>query len=328
MSTGTSPAAGLGAWRRGRHVAWLALIPVLLLSGHAWIPDRFGHLGSLAETFLPWTGISVPLLLLFAAARRSASVAVAALVPAVLWCSIYGGTIADKRADGGDLTVVTHNVNEHNPQPHRTARALAASGSDMVALEELGDDTAVYEAALTDRYPYHSVQGTVGLWSRYPLSDTAPVHIAPWPRALRATVHTPRGPIAVYVAHLLSVRFTPVSGFGTSLRDAAAQRLATTLRAETSPRVLVVGDFNGTTQDRGLSAVVHGLRSAQEASGAGFGFTWPASFPVARIDHILFRGLEPRSAWTLPATGSDHLPVAASVQLPCCDRKGSPGPIS
>lgn len=49
--------------------------------------------------------------------------------------------------------------------------------------------------------------------------------------------------------------------------------------------------------------------------GAGFGLTWPASFPVARIDHILVRGVEPCSSWTLPATDSDHLPVAARLKL-------------
>ena len=45
----------------------------------------------------------------------------------------------------------------------------------------------------------------------------------------------------------------------------------------------------------------------------GFGFTWPAPFPVARIDQILVRGVEPDSSWVLPATGSDHLPVAAGI---------------
>ncbi|MFC9077452.1 endonuclease/exonuclease/phosphatase family protein [Streptomyces sp. NPDC057062] len=288
---------------------------VLVMLGHSRVPDRVGHLGSLIETFLPWTSLAVPLLLLCAAVRRSATAAVAALLPAVVWSSLFGGTLLDKRAAGADLTVVTHNVNEHNPHPAHTARVLAASGAGVVALEELGDATAAYRTALAADYPYHSVHGTVGLWSRYPLAEARTVDIAPWPRALRATVRTPEGPVAVYVAHLLSVRFSAASGFGTDARDAAARRLAAALRAEPLPRTVLMGDFNGTTDDRALSAVTSRLRSAQEESGAGFGLSWPASFPVARIDHILVRGVEPRSAWTLPATGSDHLPVAASVRL-------------
>ncbi|MBW8704496.1 hypothetical protein MBT84_33350 [Streptomyces sp. MBT84] len=304
-----------GVWRRGRIAAALAPMSVLVMLGHSRVPDRVGHLGSLIETFLPWTSLAVPLLLLCAAVRRSATAAVAALLPAVVWSSLFGGTLLDKRAAGADLTVVTHNVNEHNPHPAHTARVLAASGADVVALEELGDATAAYRTALAADYPYHSVHGTVGLWSRYPLAEARTVDIAPWPRALRATVRTPEGPVAVYVAHLLSVRFSAASGFGTDARDAAARRLAAALRAEPLPRTVLMGDFNGTTDDRALSAVTSRLRSAQEESGAGFGLSWPASFPVARIDHILVRGVEPRSAWTLPATGSDHLPVAASVRL-------------
>ncbi|WP_030559998.1 endonuclease/exonuclease/phosphatase family protein [Streptomyces aureocirculatus] len=283
---------------------------------HPHIPNRVGHLGSLVETFLPWTGLAVPLLLLCALVRRSATAAVAALLPAVTWCSLFGGTLVDKRTGGGDLTVVTHNVNEHNARPARTARALAASGADVVALEELGG-TAIpeYVRTLARTHPYHSVQGTVGLWSRYPIADARPVDISPWVRAMRTTVRTPKGLVAVFVAHLMSVRFTASSGFTTDARDAAARRLGTALSAETLPRTVLMGDFNGTFEDRALSSVTTRLRSVQAEAGAGFGFTWPASLPVARIDQILVRGVDPRSSWTLPATDSDHLPVAARLKL-------------
>ncbi|NIY65749.1 endonuclease/exonuclease/phosphatase [Streptomyces malaysiensis] len=303
------------AGRRGRIIAGLALSAALLMLGHTWIPNGVGHLGSLVETFLPWTGAAVPLLLLCALVRRSAAAAVAVVLPALTWCALFGGTLLDKRADGGDLTVVTHNVDEHNPHPVRTARALAASGADVLALEELGAATAEYERALADAYPYHVVRGTVGLWSRYPVGASRTVDIAPWPRALRAVVRTPRGPVTVFVAHLLSVRFTATSGFTAAARDAAARRLGAALRAGPPRRTVLMGDLNGTLDDRALSAVTSGLRAAQSEAGAGFGLTWPASFPVARIDHILVRGMDPRASWTLPATDSDHLPVAATLRL-------------
>lgn len=304
-----------GVWRQGRTTALLAPLATLVMVGHAQIPDWLGGLGSFTESFLPWTGLVVPVLLVCAAIRRSATLAVAVLLPAVVWSALFGGTLADKRADGGDLTVVTHNVDEQNPHPARTARALAASDADVVALEELGDDTSVYRAVLRDRYPYHSVQGTVGLWSRHTLTDARTVDIASWPRAMRATVRTPKGPVAVYVAHLLSVRFSSLTGLSTDGRDRAAARLAAALRAEPLPRTLLLGDLNGTTDDGALSAVTSPMRSAQEVAGAGFGLSWPASLPVARIDHILADGMRPCSAWNLKATDSDHLPVAASVRL-------------
>ncbi|MDQ0946750.1 vancomycin resistance protein VanJ [Streptomyces phaeochromogenes] len=307
-------AAGSGVRRRGRIITGLALSAALVMLSHAHIPNRFGHLGSLVETFLPWTGLAVPLLLSCALIRRSATAAVAVVLPALIWCSLFGGTLLDKQSDGGDLTVVSHNVNEHNPHPTRTARALAASGADLLALEELGDATPQYERALADAYPYHVVQGTVGLWSKDPIDTSRTVDIAPWPRALRAVVRTPEGPVAVYVAHLLSVRLTAASGFTAAERDAAAHHLATALRTEQLRHTILVGDFNGTLYDRELSPLTSGMHSAQTEAGAGFGLTWPSSFPVARIDHILVRGMTPRASWTLPATDSDHLPVAARLK--------------
>jgi vancomycin resistance protein VanJ len=75
-----------------------------------------------------------------------------------------------------------------------------------------------------------------------------------------------------------------------------------------------MGDLNGATTDRGLASLNSRLASVQDEVGAGFGFSWPAAFPVARIDHILTRGVTPTDAWTLPATSSDHRPVAARLK--------------
>jgi vancomycin resistance protein VanJ len=136
----------------------------------------------------------------------------------------------------------------------------------------------------------------------------------PWTRALRSTVRTPRGPLTVFVAHLASVRVGSY-GFGSGARDDAARNLARALAASHARRTVVLGDFNGTVDDGALAPVTSRLRSAQEVAGSGFGFSWPSSFPVARIDQILVRGVTPVSAWSLPATGSDHLPVAASLRL-------------
>jgi vancomycin resistance protein VanJ len=34
-----------------------------------------------------------------------------------------------------------------------------------------------YEKVLAKAYPYHALQGTAGLWSKLPLSDTQPIDI-------------------------------------------------------------------------------------------------------------------------------------------------------
>ncbi|MGW5678745.1 endonuclease/exonuclease/phosphatase family protein [Streptomyces sp. NPDC003860] len=297
-------------------LAAVGLLWAGLMALNGRIPHGFGNLGSLFQTLLPWTGIAVPVLLGLAAVRRSRLAAVAALVPAVVWAVLFGGTLTDKSTGGGDLTVVSHNVDEGNPDPAGTARALAAVDAHVLALEELPTDSVeVYERALAGAYPHHAVRGGVGLWSRYPLKDVAAVPIMPWTRAVRATADTPRGPVALYVAHLASVRVHPAAGFTTERRNEAARVLAAALRSEPLPRIVLMGDFNGTSRDTALAPVFSALRSAQQEAGDGFGFTWPAAFPAVRIDDIRVKGVTPRRSWTLPATGSDHLPVAASLKL-------------
>jgi vancomycin resistance protein VanJ len=305
-----------GMWRRGRVIAGLAVLPALVMVLHAHIPNRTGNIGSLTETFLPWAGLTVPLLAALALARRSATGLVALTLPAVIWLALFGRTLIDKRADGGDLIVASHNVNDDNPDPTGTARALIASGADVVGLEELtASAIPIYEEALAGSYKYHAIRGTVGLWSKYPMSDTRSVGIMEWSRALRSTIQTPHGPLAVFVAHLPSVRVNLDAGFTADQRDASARLLAEAVRDDPVARTILVGDFNGTANDRALAPVTSQMRSAQGAAGDGFGFSWPAAFPMARIDQILVKGVEPVSSWTLPATGSDHLPVAASVDL-------------
>ncbi|MGK5631817.1 endonuclease/exonuclease/phosphatase family protein [Streptomyces sp. URMC 123] len=304
-------------WRRGAVLAAAAVLLAGLMAFHAQVPNTVGNLGSLLETFLPWLGLGIFVILALALVRRSATALVALVLPVAIWLNLFGGLVTDKSAAAGDLTVVTHNVNADNPDPAGTARKVAAAGADVLALEELKPAVAgVYEQTLRDTYRYHSVQGTVGIWSKYPLTDARPVNIRMgWTRALRATVESPRGPVAVYVAHLPSVRVKFQAGFTAGQRDDSASALGRAIAEEPIGKVVLLGDLNGTMNDRALAPVTSQLRSTQGAAGDGFGFSWPASFPMARIDQIMVKGLEPVSSWALPATASDHLPVAAAVRF-------------
>ncbi|WP_406449482.1 endonuclease/exonuclease/phosphatase family protein [Streptomyces sp. NBC_00876] len=306
-----------GIWRRGIVLAGCSVLLTLVMVFHAQIPNTIGNLGSLTETFLPWLAVFVPLLLILGLVRRSATALIALLLPVLVWFNVFGGLLTDKSGTGGDLTVATHNVNADNADPTGTAQQVAGSGADVIALQELpSGQVATYEAALAGRFPYHSVQGTVGLWSKYPISDTRPVDIKMgWVRAMRTTVTTPEGKIAFYVAHLPSVRVKLHAGFTANQRDQSADALGEAIADEPLERVALLGDLNGTMNDRSLNAVTSQMRSTQGAAGDGFGFSWPASFPMARIDQIMVKGVEPMSSWTLPATDSDHLPIAARVKL-------------
>lgn len=307
-----------GMWRRGIVLAVLAVLLGLLMFLHARVPNAVGNLGSLLETFLPWLGLAVPVLLLVAVLRRSATALVALLLPAAVWIHLFGGQVTDKAGSGGNLTVATHNVDADNPDPVGTARKIVASGADVVALEELTSAALpTYKRELAKTYPHHTVLGTVGLWSKRPLSDAAPVDIQiGWKRALRATVTTADGhKVGVYVAHLPSVRVKVEAGFTAKQRDNSAEALGEAIARDPLKQIILLGDLNGTMNDRALAPVTSQLRSAQGAAGDGFGFSWPAAFPMARIDHVMTKGMDPVASWSLPRTGSDHLPMAARVKL-------------
>ncbi|MFI1015231.1 endonuclease/exonuclease/phosphatase family protein [Streptomyces sp. NPDC020965] len=317
--TGRWASGGARRWVGRRGGGWIATAGALYaaaLLAHPLVPNGARNSGSLIETFLPWSALAIPPLFLLALYRRSLLAVAAALLPALVWLALFGGSLTDKRSGGGELIVVSHNVGADNPDPGGTARELADTGAQVIAVQELAATAKdAFHRALPPRYRHHTVQGGVGLWSTYPMSAPEPVNIMPWPRALRATLTTPKGEVTVYVAHLASVRVTAESGFTTDRRDAAARLLTEVVGRDSSAKTLVVGDFNGTTDDPGLDPLLRGMTSAQEVAGEGFGFSWPAPFPLARIDHILARGIQPVSARTLPATGSDHLPVTASFRL-------------
>ncbi|GHF12310.1 hypothetical protein GCM10014715_80000 [Streptomyces spiralis] len=298
-------------------LAALAVLTAVLLAFHRLVPNVPGHLGSLLESFLPWSGLVIVALLGLALLRRSALALVALLLPVAAWTYLFGGLLLPGRKPGGqDLVVVQHNISDENTDPAGTARALADAEPDLIDLEELVPAALpVYERTLAPRYPYHAVVGTVGLWSKHPLTDVQRLDIRPsgitepWSRGLRAMVRTPHREIAVYVAHLPSVR-VHASGLASSWRDESADLLAKAVAADTSRTVILLGDFNSTVDDRGLTP----LTSQLNVPARGFAFSFPAAFALARIDQIMARSATVGHIRTLPPTASDHLPVIARIR--------------
>ncbi|WSP66570.1 endonuclease/exonuclease/phosphatase family protein [Streptomyces sp. NBC_01240] len=309
-------ARGRPAWTREWVLAAIAVLTAGLLAFHRAVPNSVGHLGSLLEAFLPWLGLVVVVLLGLALLRRSATALLALLLPVAAWTYLFGGLLLPGAEPGAhDLVVVQHNVSDENTDPAGTARALADAEPDLIALEELVPlALPVYEKTLAADYPYHAVQGTVGLWSKHPLTDARLLDIKPqgiaeaWSRGLGTVVHTPHGEIAAYVAHLPSVRVR-ASGLASSWRDESAGLLGKAIAAEKLKTVILLGDLNSTVDDRGLAP----LTSRMNVAERGFAFSFPAAFPLARIDQVMARSATVGHIRTLPATGSDHLPVAARI---------------
>ncbi|MGX5394921.1 endonuclease/exonuclease/phosphatase family protein [Streptomyces anulatus] len=316
--TGAVSARAPWGGARGRVLATFAVVLAGVMAFHRGVPNAVGRVGSLLESFLPWVGVLVVVLFVAALVRRSAVALVAVLLPVGVWMHLFGGLLLPGAEGGGrELVVVQHNVSDENRDPAATARALIEAGADLVALEELVvPQLSVYEKALAPDYPHHVVRGTVGLWSKYPLSGERLVDIKPpgiaegWSRGVRAVVDSPYGDVAAYVAHLPSVR-VGAGGLASERRDESAELLGRAIAAERVDTVILLGDLNGAAEDRGLDPLTSRLNVAER----GFAFSFPASLPLARIDQVMARSATVGHIRTLPATGSDHLPVAARVTL-------------
>lgn len=286
--------------RRGWIVVALAAVLVALIVC-GWIP---GVVGTIGAVLLPWLVIPLVLTLAVAAwtARRSVLVL---LVPTLLWVMAMAPAMPglDSTAQGDPMVVVAQNVRAESGTAAESARAAVDQGASVIALTELdADSRAAAQSALDDDYPYRYEVGTEGIWSRFPIGAGEPLSLGlGWKRAARVTVQAPAGDISLYLVHAASVRLGEQDG-----RDEMLSQVADVVAADRSERVLVVGDFNAASTDPALRP----LRAAAQwvrPTGISPGFTWPASAPVARIDHVFARGLDVTSSTAFRAGSSDHL---------------------
>jgi vancomycin resistance protein VanJ len=324
----------------GTAIAVLGWAIAAFLVAHRFVPGSAG-LVSLLESGLPWLAVPTVILLLGALAARSLRAVLATLAAASIWIVGYGPELMP-RGDPlpANLRVFSEDINAPGTA---TAAELAGAAqlapgqhADIVLLQgvypQLASSSAL--ANLNSAYPNHLTQYEFGVWSRYKIADSAAVSLGTTTAdingssglvagvaqvvvgALRVTIDTPEGPLVLYVVHLPQPTLGD-QGFAKA-RDAALSRLVKVVRADHAARLAVVGDVNVAQTDRRFSDLTGlGLTSAQAAAGRGFGFTWPAEFPVVRLDDLLVRGADPVRSVVLSALsgGKTHLPIEVDLHL-------------
>ncbi|WP_172592070.1 endonuclease/exonuclease/phosphatase family protein [Subtercola boreus] len=324
---GTGPGwHGRRAHRRPVLAACVVVFSVLLsavLLFHRAIPDVAG-VGLLVDSVAPWFGLFIPVLAVLALVTRYRRALVGVLVPVVIWALLFGPGILPLPADAqtpaaaataagatGRLTVASQNIEASSGTGDISARALAATGADVIALEEMtSDDFDTISASLASQYPYSYGVGTVGLWSTYPVVNAQPLTLGlGWNRALAADLETPQGLVSIYVIHAASARPGDVSA-----RDSMLTALADTLPNDENERVIAVGDFNAASTDRSLGGIDSQLSEPNQTGGM-FGNTWPSNLPVTRLDHLFQRGMTATSNTTFSAGASDHRAILTTLAL-------------
>ena len=295
---------------RGLGIGFAALVIAAGIGFAPSIPSANGA-GAAWTSFLPWTVLLLVLLGAAAVIRRAWWGLSAVIVAALVWSAVFVPQMLPASVPGGSaqLTVATANIGAANTDPLTSAQALVATGAGIVAVQEIvGSDATAF---LDAQYGYNTRVSTVGLWSQWPMSEPESFELGMgWARSFRVVVHHPQGDIAVYAVHLPSVR----PGY-TDPRDEAVADLAALVAADPAEKVLVMGDLNTATTDPTLGGLTGELTDSREAVKGGFGFTWPAQFPLTRPDHVLGRGVTPVFDEVLAAGGSDHRAVLVGLNL-------------
>jgi endonuclease/exonuclease/phosphatase family metal-dependent hydrolase len=251
---------------------------------------------------------------------------------------------APDTAPSDTLTIMTYNIYQgYTPDGlvnlERIRDTIRDSGADLVGLQEsdsgrvgsMNLDSVLWLSTQLGMYSYFGPPTSeqiigVALLSKYPIIS-ASYHVLSHeelPRVLLETVvRIGTLDLSVFVVHL---------GLSYTDRTTQAAEVMTIVNAAVGPKILM-GDFNTLPTGEPEPGVVSPddtiyqdismhLNDTWTAAGNPLdpqnGYTWPSTDPYERIDYI----------WVSPdisvlscvvvssATGSDHLPVRAGIELP------------
>ena len=239
--------------------------------------------------------------------------------------------------------VMTWNVLSSQGGVEKIAGEIRRQKPDIVCLQEtLGRRGVVPDRTpeLIARFPgWHTARAhDVTILSRWPLQNERRYRNTKTSRrfVLALTCQTPGGPLDVLVAHIsTSARGARYGG----RRPGSLARVVETARlihetAETRLSQLPVvdqaiadskrsgrpyflaGDFNNPPRGIFHRHLKAQLTDAFAQAGWGSGFTFPAKFPVMRIDYLwLGRGTRARRCFTVPTNASDHRATVADLDI-------------
>jgi vancomycin resistance protein VanJ len=236
------------------------------------------------------------------------------------------------------LTVTSWNLEAGGPAVDVVLATLQASGSSVIALQELTPahaDPIAADRRLADLYPHQVLRPRdgsfgMGLLSAFPILED---ETGADPAVIRVRLDVGGGrTVTVIDAHPFPARIEVTSafrlptGYDPSERDAALRLLRGMVERSAAggdDGVLLVGDLNVSDREPAYGEIAAGLLDAYLEVGWGPGGTWRPSrlehlpFGLLRIDHMLSTpSIRPTRA-TVDCTprGSDHCIVRGSFEL-------------
>lgn len=217
------------------------------------------------------------------------------------------------------LKVMSFNVHYYSRRLTKALDLIKKEQIDVLLLQEIkGEDELMHTWLAKELGGWHIFhEGETAIVSRWPLTNirSVPLPVEDWRRIISADIESPQK------FRVLSIHWTidPFFEGGDFLKlgaDAQRQNLEAMLAeaAKTDLPLVIGGDFNNPPR-HGLSRTLAGqMTNCFEEVGWGPGWTFPSSYPVLRIDHLLVnKGFRPLHCWVGPEVGSDHRPLMAEL---------------
>ena len=260
---------------------------------------------------------------LFAVTKQRVGTAVAlAVTVALAALQLPQFVPEDHSATGGDYTVLTINAAHGEADAGAIVQEVRSRHVDFLAVQELTpvEEQDLEAAGIGEVLPHSytaafPVSDGTGIWSRTPLTD-GETYFDYGFIPVRANTVVDGVPVTLVSFHAMS----PATLAHT--RQWAADLELMRSRMQEYPGVVVVaGDFNATGDHRQFRSLASdGFQDAADAAGAGLFRTFPASRPLARLDHVVTSdGVDALEVNPVHIPDSDHLGVVAHLRLPAAE---------
>lgn len=310
---------------------YLIGMAALLIANHFLRP--VSPFVALASTFNLYLYLAaLPLVVCLILLRTRAAIAILLLLVALLLVTHpvlpSVSAILPEKSSGPTISAMTFNLGLSLTPPDQLAQTIAAAQADIVAVQEMTDQSAAVLAAELAAYPYQisdTAIASTGFFSKLPILGYQ------W-------LYPPDGRPFLHVVvdqkgtdwHIFPIHFYPPGIVWSETRPLPRGIIETDLESEVAymlqqvagvaEPVVVLGDFNMSDQSHAYAAITASLQDSFRQAGFGLGRTFPNNFrlagvrlpfPLVRIDYVFHSSHLATTAATVNCVEgqSDHCAV-------------------
>lgn len=220
------------------------------------------------------------------------------------------------------MSIVFANVRTSNREHQLFLSTITSKESDLIIVEEVNKRWVDVLRKLDTTHPYqklipNSDNFGIAIYSRHPLQDVEIVDFAnEGIPSISASIALNNRKFRIIAVH----PGPPVTNFAANRQRKFFENLAQEVTSKAGP-VVVVGDLNSSMWSPRYQKLIRDTALINARQGKGIFPTWSPDWRIAPalsipIDHILVSAeFDVENFETLPATGSDHLPIFAEINF-------------